>query len=618
MKKIAVLMIALGLLLTSSLASVNAFEGDMLNEYLSLGLPETHHSYYDIYVDDDNTEGPWDGTPENPYRYIRDGIDNATEGDVIYVFSGLYDEVVKYLNIMKSVKLIGEDRDSTIITKSVGIYTDNVTVNGFTMKCINVHEGSNCTISGNKLTNRKEAYHVISVGSSSNVIGNLLTNLSNNDRITIIETGSHCNIIGNTVTKVSGDSYVNAIEADAHCNISGNIVTNLNGQNYIFAITAENYCHIIGNTVTDMDGNDYVKAIEADSHCNITGNIVTNMSSEGFLDAIVANSHCNITGNTITNLMGLRATGIYIDSSHSNIAENTITNLYGDMSKGISVNIDEFSSNTIVENDISNIIGYYADGINIFGKMDNPSKEYATTVIRNSVSNCGYSCIYLAYTHYITIKENTLIGQYPNRDSFGICFGGFVTQTTVSNNTIMSNSRGIYLSIGCKKNTVSKNTITNNGEGIGMGRGPNDIGYASNNKIIGNNITDTTRYGIYCEKGSRSNHIYYNNFINNGNSGGAGNAYDIGSGNTWYKYKLFGKSMGNYWDDYTGQDNDGDGIGDTPYKIPGKKIPRKDRYPVMEPFDIENIEVTLEEYKTQELLSNKNIQSFPLSSPTNN
>jgi len=28
-----------------------------------------------IYVDDDNTEGPWDGSIDNPYQYIQDGID---------------------------------------------------------------------------------------------------------------------------------------------------------------------------------------------------------------------------------------------------------------------------------------------------------------------------------------------------------------------------------------------------------------------------------------------------------------------------------------------------------------------------------------------------------------
>ena len=45
-----------------------------------------------IYVDDDNIQGPWDGTQKYPYRYIQDAIDNASERDTIFVYNGTYFE----------------------------------------------------------------------------------------------------------------------------------------------------------------------------------------------------------------------------------------------------------------------------------------------------------------------------------------------------------------------------------------------------------------------------------------------------------------------------------------------------------------------------------------------
>jgi parallel beta-helix repeat protein len=89
-----------------------------------------------IYVDDDNTQGPWDGTQEHPYQYIQDGIDAADDGDTIFVYSGTYYE---NLQIDKSVTLTSEDKHNTVIDGNsignvVNVTADSVAINGFTVR----------------------------------------------------------------------------------------------------------------------------------------------------------------------------------------------------------------------------------------------------------------------------------------------------------------------------------------------------------------------------------------------------------------------------------------------------------------------------------------------------
>ena len=65
-----------------------------------------------IYVDDNNTDPPWIGTPEHPYQYIQDAVEITMNGDRVFVFNGTYYENVV---VHKSINLIGEDKNTVII-----------------------------------------------------------------------------------------------------------------------------------------------------------------------------------------------------------------------------------------------------------------------------------------------------------------------------------------------------------------------------------------------------------------------------------------------------------------------------------------------------------------------
>jgi hypothetical protein len=94
-----------------------------------------------IYVDDNNTLGPWDGSLEFPYQYVQDAVANSSDGDTIFLFNGRYFTNTLFIN--KSITMIGEARNSTWIIQPQMFWISVITADHVTIQNLTLWQATN-------------------------------------------------------------------------------------------------------------------------------------------------------------------------------------------------------------------------------------------------------------------------------------------------------------------------------------------------------------------------------------------------------------------------------------------------------------------------------------------
>ncbi|MFX1498014.1 MAG: nitrous oxide reductase family maturation protein NosD [Promethearchaeota archaeon] len=309
---------------------------------------------------------------------------------------------------------------------------------------------------------------------------------------------------------------------------------------------------------------------------NVTnGMIIENhLSENGYGIRLDYSSYNNIVGNDLYgNAFG---TGINLYYSSNNTVEgNLVENHY----QGIRLD-SECSENTILGNTANNNSNYgilllygseyndvtgnivmnqsHYDGIIVYGSDHN-------TILENNVFDNPLYGIHLDGSSNNLLSGNVVFNNELDGITIRSEYTTFIsTANNITMNTIYSNTQnGISLDDDCNVTIIWDNDIYGNDmSGIVFAHSFFDICY-------GNVIHDNAEMGIYVEITSENNLFYENTFIGN-----SINALDNGSNNNWDN-----GIIGNYWDDYPSVDANDDGIGDTPYIIPGNAN-SQDNFPI--------------------------------------
>lgn len=179
----------------------------------------------------------------------------------------------------------------------------------------------------------------------------------------------------------------------------------------------------------------------------------------------------------------------------------------------------------------------------------------------NEIRNSSYAAVEITFS-----SGNSIVGNRIVDSDSGLDLYSAATDNIIVGNNITGNwNYNIRIRQSSDGNVFAENGMMNSVLGVRL--------YSSSNNTFNANHFGSNRYGIEIEN-SPGNFFYQNSFAENGQHAQSDNV----SNNVWDGGNVTG---GNYWDNYSGSDSNHDGIGDSPQVLGSGN---QDNYPLMGAF----------------------------------
>ena len=449
------------------------------------------------------------GSGANNYSKIQDAINDAIPGDTVFVYSGIYYENIV---INKSINLVGENRDTTIIdgknsgdvvkitadgvnisgfticncsigielyfSNNVSIANDNVTINGIG---IYLYYSSNCTIINSSITCKNGIYLYYSC---NDVIANS-TISANLDYCIYLYYSINC-IITNTTMLNNGIAICGKIEhwnshtIDISNTVNGKPIyywKNTNGgviplgAGQIILANCTNIVisnHSLSHATIGME-------IGFSSNCTVTNNRVDSNSWYGIW--LYYANNCTIINNTICH----NGDALYLYSSNNCVITNNNVTI-----NGIGVYLYH-SHNCIINGSL-----FTENNGGIHSSFSN-----SCTIINTTINSRDYD-IWLDYSSNCTMTNTSmstkgivLTGELEHWNSHTIDISNTVNGKPIyywknTNGGVIPLGAGQIILANCTNVTVNNQNLSHPTTGI-------QVGFSSICTII-NNIIDTNNW----------------------------------------------------------------------------------------------------------------------------